>query len=110
MTDRDIFNYLDKIYKLKVVDVKSQVRFGEIPLAPGSSTEFAPEPAFRLAQVFLPKDMKFDHPDHSDLFVADGVKDPVSMMKKQVKELEIMKKTSADKQSEHGPNVPSWFS
>ena len=109
MTDRDIYNYLTRIYKLQVVDVKSIVRHGAIPIAQGSATEFAPEPAYRLASVYLPKEIEFNHPDE-DLFVADGVNDPMTMLKKQKAELDGQKKEAAGKQAKHGPSYPTWFS
>ena len=109
MTDRDIFNYLTRIYKLPVVDVKSQVRHGKIPLAPGNGEHFAPEPAYRLASVYLPKDTEFTHPDE-DLFVADGVKDPVTLMKKEMANFDATKKETVKKQVKHGPSYPTWFS
>jgi len=35
MTKWDVRNYLEKIYKIPVVDVKTHVRCGEIKRAPG---------------------------------------------------------------------------
>lgn len=98
MTDWDIKNYLEKIYKIRVAAVNSVIECGEIK---NTSKGITKEDDYRIAHVTLPLGEKFEWPD---LFPTTKFKEALSDYDLTLKEL--------NKQRKSDPNVkdvPTWF-
>ncbi|CAG2105113.1 unnamed protein product, partial [Medioppia subpectinata] len=85
MTKWDVRNYLEKIYKIPVVNVRTVVRCGDIKRANGKMY-LIKEEDYKTAIVDLPKDMTFEFPD---LFPHEKVDQMSTDLKDGQKELEF---------------------
>lgn len=99
MTDWDVRNYLEKIYKVQVGSVVSRIHPGKLKtikegLAKGED--------YRIAHVTLPLGQTFTWPD---LFPEEKNKEMMDDYETTKKEL--MKGRTADP---HVQDIPSWFS
>lgn len=105
MTELDVRNYLTKIYKLPVVEVRSVVR-SKMGNPPGNAGDVIKEEDYRLAYVTMPVEFKFVYPD---IFPADKVNEDV----KDENQGKEAAKTLADKHTrQHWDRVgvPPWYS
>uniref|UniRef100_A0A6G1SPA0 Large ribosomal subunit protein uL23m n=1 Tax=Aceria tosichella TaxID=561515 RepID=A0A6G1SPA0_9ACAR len=98
MTDWDIKNYLEKIYNVQVIGIRSRIVGGDLHR---SSKGLGKKEDFRIAQVTLPPSQAFEWPD---LFPQTKVKEEISDYEKTLEEL---RKSRTVDQNQTG--VPSWF-
>ncbi|RWS25863.1 39S ribosomal protein L23-like protein [Leptotrombidium deliense] len=104
MSDHDVRNYLEKIYKIPVVHLKTEARCGPLDVAKGQQYMVKGED-YRIAFVTMPKDVKFTFPD---LFPAEKVDEPLSDYKHMKKMIE--KSTNeAERRNVDRKDVPGWF-
>ncbi|PSN45602.1 putative 39S ribosomal protein L23 [Blattella germanica] len=103
MTQQDVKNYLEKIYNVPVIQVKTTNIQGRTKQdsVQGYVTK---EDDFKMAYVTLPKDQHFEFPE----MFAEGNQ----MMEEQVKQMDEMKKNHKKflDQANKRPGVPGWFS
>lgn len=99
MTEWDIRNYLEKIYKVQVAGIRSEIRSGELFRASDGSAGKRED--FRLANVFLPIGQTFRWPD---LFPADKLKEADDELDRTMKQL-----SKGRTKDPHVQDVPSWF-
>ncbi|KAH6923700.1 hypothetical protein HPB50_005170 [Hyalomma asiaticum] len=92
MTRYDVKNYLEKIYKVPVADVRTAI-------------VQVKEDDFRVAFVTLPKGEAFTFPD---LFSKTASSEKEKSMSKQVEEVEEVKKLYLRKDP-HREGLPNWF-
>ncbi|KAH7933272.1 hypothetical protein HPB49_011062 [Dermacentor silvarum] len=104
MTKYDVKNYLEKIYKVPVADVRTAIMQGKIRKAEGKSY-LVKEDDFRVAFVTLPKGETFTYPDLFDK-VASIEKEKA--LSKQMEEAEKMQKVYLRKDP-HREGLPNWF-
>jgi len=107
MTKWDVSNYLQKIYNIPVVNVRTHVRCGDIKRAKGK-LYLIKEDDYKTAIVDLPKDMAFEFPD---LFPKDKVNELSKDLTEAQKEVEFG--TLREKRKVYRnmrDNVPDWFS
>ena len=104
MTNWDIRNYLEKIYKVPVVGVRSEVKCGDIKPAPGAKYLIKGDD-YRLAYISLPKDKEFNWPN---LFPDKKIEEEETEFKKFKRALEIEHK-KGKRQNWSRNRVPSWF-
>lgn len=107
MTEYDVKNYLEKIYKIPVVNIKTTVQAGKFPVAKGAKF-LTHEPDYRLCFVTLPQDWKFTHPD-TDLFLKDGKAPDSEEYERNMRQMDEVKKKAQEK-NEGREGIPSWFS
>lgn len=98
MTDWDIKNYLEKIYKIQIGAINSKIYGGPLKRVVGG---LAKDPDFKIAHVALPVGQTFEWPT---LFPDDKLKEEISDYQKAIKE--IGKNRSKDRNIQ---DVPSWF-
>ncbi|KAG5681453.1 hypothetical protein PVAND_010887 [Polypedilum vanderplanki] len=106
MTKADIKNYLEKIYKLPVVDVRTRIRMGRFKREERSGY-IIKEKDPKLAYVTLPKEVSFTFPD---LFPEDN--ETKKNLKDDEKALDQAKekyKEFLDRNSKRR-DLPGWFS
>lgn len=103
MTKYDVKNYLEKIYKIPVVDVAVDVMQGKTKedQMRGYITK---EDDYKVAFVTMPKDEKFEFPE---LFPKN--EDKLADDKKQIEETKKTYKRFLDR-TKNQPGVPGWFS
>uniref|UniRef100_A0A2R5LGF2 Large ribosomal subunit protein uL23m n=1 Tax=Ornithodoros turicata TaxID=34597 RepID=A0A2R5LGF2_9ACAR len=102
MTKYDVKNYLEKIYNVPVVDVRTVVKRGKIRRATGK-VYLVKDDDYRVAFVTLTQNFEFP-----DLFPESKIKEDMESVKKQAQTLEETKK----QHQRHDPNrtdVPSFF-
>uniref|UniRef100_A0A8D8PSG3 Large ribosomal subunit protein uL23m n=1 Tax=Cacopsylla melanoneura TaxID=428564 RepID=A0A8D8PSG3_9HEMI len=106
MTNYDIKNYLEKIYKIKVANVESTLENGKLKRAFGKIGGFiTKEEDYRRAIVTLPKTESFTFPD---LVPKEKVEEEEKDRKKMQKEQAKKFKEFENRGSQH-PGVPTWF-
>lgn len=98
MTDWDVKNYLEKIYKIQVASVKSMIRAGDIYPTP---TGIAKKDDYKICHVSLPIGQKFSWPN---LFPGDQEKEDEK--NRELVRKEIVKEGP---KGPNPPNVPGWF-
>lgn len=98
MTDWDIKNYLEKIYKVKVAAVNSHIYPGELYM---SQKSLAKREDFKIAHVYLPIGQKFVWPN---LFPKEEQETDIEEKKKIA--AEVNKNRQVDPSQ---PNKPVWF-
>lgn len=104
MTDRDIKNYLEKIYKVPVINVRSVARDAKI--VRGEKGEMVKrEDDYRSAFVQLSKDVKFEYPD---LFPEEKAKEEKEEHKKIMQNLERTKEQYKERFLKN-KSTPEWF-
>lgn len=99
MTDWDIKSYLEKIYKVPVAGIRSDIRHGDLR---ASSKGITKTNDYRLAHVTLTADQTFEWPD---LFPREKAKEQTEDYEKTLKEL-----TKERKQDPNQRGLPTWFS
>lgn len=105
MTQFDVKNYLEKIYKVPVAQVSTKVVLGEIK--PQATKRYMiKEDDYRLATVTLPEGSTFKFPD---LFPIEKIKKEIQDMNAQSKQLEEHE-SKYKRKDPHRPNLPDWFS
>ncbi|XP_045479916.1 probable 39S ribosomal protein L23, mitochondrial [Harmonia axyridis] len=102
MTTNDIKNYLEKIYKVKTVDVRTRIALGEIRKDPGKGY-VVKDDDIKYAYITLNKAEKFEFPE---LYPA---KDKDKSEEKTMEQLRKEYSNFIEKNKER-PNVPGWFS
>ena len=104
MTDRDIKNYLEKIYKVPVVDVRTVPR--DAPIVKGHKGELIKkEDDYRSAYVQLPVGVNFEFPN---LFPEPKMEEEREEHNKVLK-LQDKKELETIQKNERMKNVPTWF-
>ncbi|XP_013183700.1 large ribosomal subunit protein uL23m [Amyelois transitella] len=103
MTKHDIRNYLEKIYKVPVVDVRTKITLGKFRRDYGKGYIIKEDDA-KHAFITLPKSMKFEFPD-----LFESSKDEEEENMKSLDEAKKSYKTYIDRNKDR-PDVPSWFS
>jgi len=106
MTEHDVKNYLEKIYKIPVVELQTTIRAGKFPMAP-SRKFLGHEPDYRLCFVTMPEDYKFTHP-HQDLFLRDGKNSDELEFERVTADLN-KKKEERKKETQDRQGIPTWF-
>ncbi|XP_026750037.2 39S ribosomal protein L23, mitochondrial [Galleria mellonella] len=103
MTKYDIRNYLEKIYNVPVIDVRTKIILGKFRKDLGKGY-VVKDDDIKYAYVTLPKDTKFVFPD-----IFEKSKDADE---EHLKSLEEAKKTFKNyiHRNKSRPDVPSWFS
>lgn len=104
MTERDVKNYLEKIYKVPVAHVKTVPRDAKIEK--GHNGELVKkEDDYRMAYVQLPVGVNFEFPE---LFPEPKKKEEREDHDKAIK---VQKKSEAEtiQNYERSKNVPTWF-
>lgn len=98
MTDWDVRNYLEKIYKVQVGAVKSRIFAGKLKRV---ATGLAKGDDYKIANVTLALGQSFNWPD---LFPEEKLEDTKKDYEFTLKELEKNRKKDPNVQ-----DVPSWF-
>jgi len=106
MTEWDIQNYLEKIYKVPVVEVKSVAKCGRLKKAPGKQYLIKDED-YRLAFVKLPSGMKFTFPD---LYPEDKMEKRLTEEEKAIEEAKNFAKKEDRIRNRNRRGLPNWFS
>ncbi|CAG4935238.1 unnamed protein product [Colias eurytheme] len=103
MTKYDIRNYLEKIYNVPVVDVRTKITLGKFKKDVGRGY-VVKDDDIKYAFVTLPKDMKFEFPNIFEKKKGD--------LEDNEKSLEESKKTfkSYIARNKDRSDIPSWFS
>ncbi|KAF2880980.1 hypothetical protein ILUMI_25196 [Ignelater luminosus] len=104
MTRYDIKNYLEKIYGIKCVHVRTRIALGKTRLEPGRGYVIKDDD-IKYAYVILPKGETFEFPN---LFPEEKEKE----LKEQEKTFEEIKKSHEKFLSKNSnrPGTPGWFS
>lgn len=98
MTDWDVKNYLEKIYKVPVAGVRSKIMAGPISQVPeGLAKGFD----YKIVHITLPVGQTFEWPE---LFPEKKFKEEVSDMERTRRELE-----KGRTRNPSVPNAPGWF-
>ncbi|XP_064605918.1 large ribosomal subunit protein uL23m-like [Liolophura sinensis] len=103
MTKLDIKNYLEKIYHVPVIYVKTELRPGEDIKHPGRGHVMAREDDYKMAYVFLAPGVEFTFPDIFGGANTKSEKESDDLKKEREKEKAIQAK-QWDKLS-----IPPWF-
>ncbi|EEB15385.1 mitochondrial 50S ribosomal protein L23, putative [Pediculus humanus corporis] len=101
MTQYDIKNYLEKIYKIPVVEVKTTIKMGEIKKCFGRQ-HLIKDDDYKEALVTMPTDFKFEYPDFT------GDKSAKEEMKS-YKNFKEQHKVSKSNEKIDKSGVPTWF-
>ena len=107
MTETDVRNYLERIYRLPVAAVRSAIHAGEMPLGRGRGY-LVKKYDYRLCHVQLPKNLTFDHPG-DDLFMLDGQSPDVEEVKEGMREVQSTEKKFLEKTQAVGQQAPTWW-
>lgn len=107
MTEDDVRNYLEKIYKLPVAEVRSAIHAGEMPMGKGR-TYIVKKPDYRVCYVSLPVGTTFKHPG-DDLFQPLGQSTTLFDIDKTMDAVKTVQKKFKDKTWKGGPNMPTWW-
>lgn len=105
MTDSDVRNYLEQIYKVPVMSIRTVAKNGEYKNAPGKMY-LVKDDDHRMAYVQLPKDVAFEYPD---LFPKEkDIEEDKNYVQnqKQMKEAEHKQAIENAKSKD----IPTWFS
>lgn len=102
MTKHDIKNYLQKIYNVNSIHVRTQIALGKTRTEPGKGYVIKDDD-IKYAYVVLPKGESFEFPD---LFLDSKTEE-----KDHEKALEEIKKNHEKylKKHQDRPGIPSWF-
>ncbi|CAK1580924.1 unnamed protein product [Parnassius mnemosyne] len=103
MTKYDIKNYLEKIYNIPVVDVRTKITLGRFRKDYGQGY-IVKDDDVKYAYIVLPKDMTFKFPEIFDSKKNDE--------EENMKSLDEAKKNFSDylEKNKDRTDVPSWFS
>ncbi|XP_049872182.1 probable 39S ribosomal protein L23, mitochondrial [Pectinophora gossypiella] len=103
MTKYDVKNYLQKIYNVPVVEVRTRITMGKFRKDVGKGY-VVKDDDIKYAFVTLPKDMKFEFPD-----IVDKAKENKEENEKSLEDAKKTFKAYIDRNKDR-PDVPSWFS
>lgn len=104
MTDRDVKNYLEKIYKVPVIHVKTVPRDAEI--VRGAKNKLVKkEDDYRSAYVQMPVGVNFEFPD---LFPKQKKDEELEDHQKAIN-LQTKNETETIEKYEKSKGVPTWF-
>ncbi|KAI5643854.1 ribosomal protein l23 domain-containing protein [Phthorimaea operculella] len=103
MTKFDIKNYLEKIYNVPVVDVRTKIALGKFRKDVGKGY-IVKDDDIKYAYVTLPKGETFKFPD-----LFDKAKEDQEEQEKSLDEAKKSFKTYIDRNKDRS-DVPSWFS
>lgn len=98
MTDWDIKNYLEKIYKVQVASVKSRILAGDLKRVKEGLAKWED---YKIAYVTLPVGQRFKWPD---LFPEEKSKEAISDYKRNLKEVNKGRKMNPSFQ-----DLPNWL-
>lgn len=98
MTDWDIKNYLEKIYKVPVAAIKSRILMGDLKSSQSGLTK---KDDYKVAHVTLPAGQKFTWPD---LFPQAKAKEESDQYTKTLEELSKERSIRPDQ-----TGLPTWF-
>ncbi|PZC84034.1 large ribosomal subunit protein uL23m [Helicoverpa armigera] len=103
MTKYDMKNYLEKIYNIPVVDIRTRIALGKFRRDIGKGY-IVKDDDVKSAYVVLPKDMKFEYPN---IFgkEKDGERDEEKALTEAKKSFKNYIERNKDR-----TDVPSWFS
>ncbi|KAG7188388.1 hypothetical protein KM043_008040 [Ampulex compressa] len=99
MTKYDIKNYLEKIYGVNVVDIRTRIALGKTRLAHGQKY-VVKDDDIKVAYAILPKEESFIFPD---FFKEEQDSDEQRDLKK------LQEKYSTKTQDKRGPGLSNWF-
>ncbi|XP_075979627.1 mitochondrial ribosomal protein L23 [Anticarsia gemmatalis] len=102
MTKFDIKNYLEKIYNIPVVDVRTRIYMGKFRRDVGKGFVYKDDDV-KSAVITLPKDMKFTFPD-----LFEKSKDDEEEQDKAMAESKKSFQNYIDR-NKNRSDVPSWF-
>ncbi|GFR26837.1 39S ribosomal protein L23, mitochondrial [Trichonephila clavata] len=102
MTDDDIKNYLEKIYKTPVTQVRSRICEGEIKK--NYKNYLVKDPDYRMACITLPDDVKFEFPDLFPQEKKEQVEKEQKRLIQQAEDLMKQRRRNWDRK-----DVPTWF-
>lgn len=108
MTENDVRNYLEKIYKLKVCNIRSAIHAGEMPMG-RTSQYLVKKYDYRLCHVSLPVGTTFTHPKE-DLFLVEGKAPDATAMETAMKDVDKVKQKFRDTTWKSGRHLPTWWS
>ncbi|XP_053612122.1 large ribosomal subunit protein uL23m [Plodia interpunctella] len=103
MTKTDIKNYLEKIYKVPVIEVRTKILLGRFRRDYGKGY-IVKDDDEKHAFVTLPKSMQFEFPN-----IFENAKDEEEESMKSLDEAKKSYKNYIDRNKDR-PDVPSWFS
>ncbi|XP_059622205.1 large ribosomal subunit protein uL23m [Phlebotomus argentipes] len=103
MTKHDIRNYLEKIYKIPVVDVRTRIAMGKTSEDPDFGFVKKAEDQ-RLVYVTLPKDMTFEFPNIFPEEKKDKLKEEKSLDEAKNNHKKFLERNKSR------PSVPGWYS
>ncbi|VVC96966.1 probable 39S ribosomal protein L23, mitochondrial [Leptidea sinapis] len=103
MTKHDIKNYLDKIYNVPIIDIRTKITTGRFRKDAGKGY-IVKDDDIKYAMVVLPKTMTFEFPNIFEKKKGD--------LEDDTKSLEETKKSFRKyiNRNKDRPDVPSWFS
>ncbi|XP_015121090.1 39S ribosomal protein L23, mitochondrial [Diachasma alloeum] len=104
MTKYDVKNYLEKIYKVPVIDVRTRIKMGKFKYA-ATGGYVVQEDDIKVAYAILPTDQKFVFPE---LFDKEEKAETEKDEKKSLSQMEDGYKKFL--QTNDKPGVPGWFS
>ncbi|XP_074599796.1 mitochondrial ribosomal protein L23 [Brevipalpus obovatus] len=105
MTDWDVKNYLEKIYKVPVKQVVSRIMCGKIEPAPGKKYLIKSTEDYREASVYLPEDQPFVFPNiNPEKKAKETTREEKSFRKTMDRDNIVNKHENWDRK-----DVPSWF-
>ncbi|CAH0399418.1 unnamed protein product [Chilo suppressalis] len=102
MTKCDIKNYLEKIYNIPVIDVRTKITMGKFKKEVGKGYVIKDDDR-KIAFVTLPKNMSFEFPD-----IFEKVKDQDDENMKSLEEAKKSFKSFINRNKDR-KDVPSWF-
>ncbi|XP_041980452.1 probable 39S ribosomal protein L23, mitochondrial [Aricia agestis] len=103
MTKFDVKNYLEKIYNVPVVDVRTKIALGKFRKDVGRGY-VVKDDDIKYAYVVLPKTMKFEFPDIFEKKKGD-LDDDMKSLDEAKKSFKTYLRRNKDRS-----DVPSWFS
>ncbi|XP_008545863.1 39S ribosomal protein L23, mitochondrial [Microplitis demolitor] len=104
MTKHDIKNYLEKIYNVKTVDVRTRIKMGRFKKSLERGYIIKDED-IKIAYAILPKDQKFVFPD---IFNVEEKKKTEASEKRTIDEMKEGYKDFL--KANNKPGVPGWYS
>ena len=107
MTRKDVKNYLEKIYKVPVANVRNLNHMGKVRKNVFRPNELVKDPDYKIAYVTLAEGHKFEWPDLKISGTAEAnekkASDDVDTAKEQYK------KDVGQEQTKYRPGVPTFF-
>ncbi|XP_057340655.1 39S ribosomal protein L23, mitochondrial [Microplitis mediator] len=104
MTKYDVKNYLEKIYNVKVLDVRTRIKMGRFKKSLDRGY-IIKDDDIKVAYAILPKDQKFVFPD---IFNVEEKKKNEASEKRTVDEMKEGYKDFL--KTNNKPGVPGWYS